>query len=544
MRPWIQWYGGLDPAGPDPDQSVGERFWALAAADPAAPAIHYFDRTLTRGELWERARRLAGALRRLGVGPGDRVAAVLQNVPAFVALELAVWARGAIVVPLNVMLREEELAHHLADAEVRLVVGLASLAGTLLPLARRFGVPLVVVDDDEDGAPADAVPAARAPADPAVVAWRDLLAEAPDAAFHRPAPDDVAYLHYTSGTTGPPKGAMNTHRNVAVNAEAYARWCHVGPDDVNLAIAPVFHITGSIAGIAASLWTGAPLVLLYRFEPRRALEAIERRRVTFGVGAVTAYLALLNQPDAAGRDWSAFTKAFSGGAPVSPAVAERFRTVTGQRLHNIYGLTETTSPATGVPWGVDAPVDPASGALSVGVPLPGYDARIVDVDDRARTLGPGEVGELALKGPAVVPGYWRKPEETARAIVDGWLYTGDVAVMDPAGWIFIVDRKKDMIIASGYKVWPREVEDVLWRHPAVREAVVVGEPDPYRGESPVAYVALHPDRRATAEELLAHLREHLAAYKVPRRIEFVDEVPKTATGKFLRRALRKPSPAP
>lgn len=544
MRPWVRWYGGLDPAGPDPDRSVAERFWDLAAADPAAPAVHYFERTVTRGELADRAARLQAALGRLGVGPGDRVAAVLQNVPAFVVLELAVWARGGIVVPLNVMLRTEELAHHLADADVRLVVGLASLAGTLLPLARRIGVPLVVVDDDEDGAPADAVPAARAPADPAVLPRRALLAEAPEASRYRPAPDDVAYLHYTSGTTGPPKGAMNTHRNVAVNAEAYARWCRVGADDVNLAIAPVFHITGSIAGIATSLATGAPLVLLYRFEPRRALEAIERRRVTFGVGAVTAYLALLNQPDAAARDWSSFTKAYSGGAPVSPAVAERFYAVTGQRLYNIYGLTETTSPATAVPWGVDAPVDPASGALSVGVPLPGYDARIVDVDDRGRTLPPGEAGELALKGPAIVPGYWRKPEETARTIAAGWLYTGDVAVMDPAGWIFIVDRKKDMIIASGYKVWPREVEDVLWRHPAVREAAVVGEPDPYRGESPVAYVALHPDRPATAEELLAHLREHLAAYKVPRRIEFVDEVPKTATGKFLRRAFKERPPAP
>ncbi len=232
-------------------------------------------------------------------------------------------------------------------------------------------------------------------------------------------------------------------------------------------------------------------------------------------------------------------KCYSGGAPVAPGLVEQFEQRFGSYIHNIYGLTESASPSHATPLGARAPVDPASGALSIGVPIPNCEAKVVSLDDPAVELPPGEAGELALKGPFVFAGYWNKPEETSRAFHDGYFRTGDVAIMDEQGWFYLVDRKKDMIIASGFKVWPREVEDTLYQHPAVREAAVIGVPDPYRGETVKAFVALKEGCGETEPaEIIAFCRDRIAAYKCPREVEFLDELPKTATGKFLRRALR------
>src|SRR5205085_893994 len=258
---------------------------------------------------------------------------------------------------------------------------------------------------------------------------------------------------------------------------------------------------------------------------------------SFTVAAITVFIALLNHPDIKTRDISSLRKAFSGGAPVSPAIVEHFQEVTGVYIHNIYGLTETTSPSHAVPLGGHAPVDTDSGALSVGVPIPNTICRVVDVAT-GQDLPPGEVGELITRGPEVVAGYWEKPEETAYAIRDGYLYTGDVARMDAEGWFYLVDRKKDMIIAAGYKVWPREVEDVLYTHPAVREAAVVGVKNAYRGETVKAVISLKPGRQATPAEIADYCRSRMAAYKYPRIVAIVDDLPKTPTGKILRRELR------
>ncbi|WPD18562.1 AMP-binding protein [Thermaerobacter composti] len=355
-----------------------------------------------------------------------------------------------------------------------------------------------------------------------------------------PAPDDVALLTYTSGTTGSPKGAMNTHGNVAYNAEVYRTWMRLGPGDVVVGAAPLFHITGLIGHLAVAGLAGIPVILGYRFDAGEMLRLIERWRGTFMVAAITAYIALMNHPDFRRRDLASLRKAYSGGAPIPAAVVERFEAATGAYIHNIYGLTETTSPSHAVPYGVRAPVDPESGALSVGVPVPGAVVKVVDLDT-GEELPPGEVGEILTSGPMVVAGYWQKPEETARALPGGWLHTGDVGRMDEHGWFYVIDRKKDMIIASGFKVWPREVEDVLYQHPAVREAAVIGVPDPYRGETVKAVVALKPDYpgEVTPEELIAFCRERMAAYKYPRQVEIVPELPKTLTGKILRRVLRQ-----
>jgi long-chain acyl-CoA synthetase len=255
-----------------------------------------------------------------------------------------------------------------------------------------------------------------------------------------------------------------------------------------------------------------------------------------GDGVDHPFIAFMNDPQAVKRDFSAMTKIASGGAPIAPSTVQQYEAAFGSYIHNLYGLTETTSSSHGVPFGRRAPVDPTSGALSVGVPMCGYTVRIVD--EKREELPPDEIGELVTEGPGVVPGYWNKPEETEKALAQGRLHTGDVGFMDADGWFYLVDRQKDMIVASGYKVWPREVEDVLYQHPAVRESGVVGVPDPYRGETVKAFVSLKTGASVQPDELIAFCKERMAAYKYPRQVEIVDEIPKTVTGKVLRRELR------
>jgi long-chain acyl-CoA synthetase len=330
---------------------------------------------------------------------------------------------------------------------------------------------------------------------------------------------------------------MGLHRHIAFNTLAIREWFGVGEGDVIAGIAPLFHITGLVAHMALSALSGAPLILASRFQAAEMMRLMEKWKATMTLAAITAFLAMMREP--VSRDLSALTKCGTGGAPVPPAVADAFRERFGVLIHNTYGLTESNSPSHMTPIGRRGPVDPASGALAIGLPVPNSVARIVDAADPSRVLAPGETGEIALQGPMMFAGYWQKPEATAAAWHDGFFLTGDIAVMDSAGWFYIVDRKKDMIVASGFKVWPREVEDVLYQHPAVREAAVVGEPDEYRGETVRAVVSLKAGASATAEEIIAFCKERMAAYKYPRMVEFVEELPKTATGKFLRRALRR-----
>ena len=530
-----------------PQTSALDVFEAAAERRPDAPAIHYFDATLSYGELDRMAGTLSASLAELGVEPGDRVALYLQNVPQFAIAQCAVWKAGGVVVPLNPMLKEAELSYHLNDAGARVLVCLESLyERTARKVVPHTAVERVVTTSELDWMPA------RSPVPPLLAeSTKVRFAETLDlaelcrspharAARRRPRPEDPAFLTYTSGTTGTAKGAMNSHANVLHNARVYQSWMRLGPDDVILGVAPLFHITGMIGHLAAAAQAEIPVILFYRFDVEETLRLVERWRATFTVGAITVFIAMANHPDVARRDLTSLRKVYSGGAPVSPAVVQRFRDVTGSYIHNIYGMTETTSPSHAVPLGVEAPVDPATGALAIGVPVPGAEARIVDLESGTSEVGPGEVGEIVIRGPMVVSGYWGKPEETAYAIRNGWLHTGDVGKRDASGWFYLVDRKKDLIVASGYKVWPREVEDALYQHPGVREAAVVGVPDQYRGETVKAFVALKRgcEGTVTGNDLIGFCRERLAAYKYPREVEIVDELPKTPSGKFLRRALR------
>lgn len=548
-RPWLSSYPtwvppDLDTAGFTPT----EDFKASATRRPEAPAIYYFDHVISYGEIDRLSDALAVAFHDLGLTQGDRIIVDLQNVPQVLMSVYAAWKLGAIVVPVNPMYKEKELAYFCEDARPKIFLTLQETAANLdLSFLREAQVKTLITTSPLDFLP----PGVEIPgllqgikriAVEGALELSDLLAKC---AGKKPvvakvSSSDIAYLTYTSGTTGRPKGAMNTHGNVAFSARVYQSMMQLDEKDVVLGVAPLFHVTGEVAHSAVAALVGIPLVLYYRFDPGETLRLIERWKVTMTVAAITVYIALLNHPDIKKRNLSSFIKAYSGGAPVSEATVKQFEDLTGLYLHNVYGMTETTSPSHIVPWGKKAPVDKESGALSVGVPVPNSVIRIVDDEKGTADLAPGDVGEIADRGPMVVPGYWQKPEETNEAIRDGWLFTGDVGKMDENGWFYVVDRKKDMIIASGFKVWPRDVEDVIYQHPAVREAAVVGIADEYRGETVKAYVALKDgmEKEIVPEDLISFCKSRMAAYKYPRQVEFVPEIPKTLTGKFLRRALR------
>jgi long-chain acyl-CoA synthetase len=571
-RPWLARYD----VGQPPDLQLEHdnalaMFRAALERNPDGDAIRYFDGRITLGELDELTDAFAVALLDSGLVAGDRVALYLQNVPQFVIGLVGTWKAGGIAVPINPMNRQRELQLLLTDSGARVLVCLQSLyRDVAADVVGRTGVETVVTTSELEyqtrndvralgGAQGAARPASTVTDSLTSPLTRPLAGRSEAEAIQTEAiehdmagliarfrgqspppmtlaPGDTAVLTYTSGTTGPPKGAMNTHGNVVFNSQAYREWCRLTAEDVVLGVAPLFHITGLIGHVTLALLLGAPLVLFHRFEPTLAIDTIREHRPTFTVGAITVFIALMNAPNAERDALTSLSKIWSGGAPIPPSTVEAFSAAFGQYIHNIYGLTETTSPSHGVPADARAPVDEVSGALAVGVPI--YNTVVRIVGDDGEDLPSGETGEIVTEGPQVVSGYWGKPEETQRAIPGGALHTGDVGYMDERGWFYLVDRKKDQINAGGYKVWPREVEDVLYEHEAVREAAVVGVPDAYRGETVKAFVSLRPGRSVDAAELIAFCKERMAAYKYPRQVEFLDEIPKTVTGKVLRRELR------
>jgi long-chain acyl-CoA synthetase len=543
-RPWLSLYDAGRPHELELDhESMLSAFRHTAHRVPDRTAMLYFDTPISFGELDRLTDAFAAALRAEGFEPGDRLAVYLQNVPQFLIAIVATWKAGGIVVSVSPMLKHKELRAQLEDSGAAALITFESLwheiARDVVP---ETDVRIAITTSELDFL--DEVPPLLRDAvrrrDPATIDLIEALERhhdgrpmAPPAA---PTSRDTAFLTYTSGTTGPSKGAMNSHGNVLFNARCYREWIGLGDDDVAFGVAPFFHITGLIGHLAVGMLVGMPLVMTYRFDADASLELIERHGATYTVGAITAFIALMNAASADRRDLSTLTKICSGGAPIAPATVEAWEREFGAYIHNIYGLTETTSPSHCVPFGHRAPVDPESGALSVGVPV--FNTVVRVVDDDGNDVPVGEIGEFVTSGPQVVSGYWNRPEETEHAIPGGALHTGDVGLMDADGWFYLVDRKKDQINVSGYKVWPRDVEDALYGHDAVREVAVVGVPDEYRGETVKAFVSLRPGESVTADELIAYCRERMAAYKYPRQIEFVDELPKTASGKVLRRELR------
>lgn len=543
-RPWLALYG-MKPRHLEPRfNDCLAMFQAAVRSVPAAPALRYFDGVLDYRTLGTLSDRLALDLGNRGIGRGDRIAIIFQNIPQFPIAVIACWKIGAIPMPCNPMYSERELVGLFKDGEPRLVmcqtdrieVTRAALNAVGLRDEQLLVASPATYQSRNDRRVLDV--AVEGDSFTAATAGSHGSAPPPDRVV---SPDEAGLLLYTSGTTGRPKGAVLAHRALAFNAETSFEWFELGTAASILALAPLFHITGFVCHFCAALRAQGFMVLTYRFHPDVVLEAIREARPSFAIGAITAYNALMKAPAADPEAFASFHRLYSGGAPIPPALVAQFLARTGQRILPAHGMTETAAPTHVAPPTLVTPTDSRSGAFSIGIPTSDVDAMIVD--EMGNELSAGQPGELLLRGPQLLSGYWCREAETREALADGWLHTGDVAVMDDHGWFYIVDRKKDVIIASGFKVWPREVEDVLYLHEGIREAAVIGIPDEYRGETVKACVSLVPGVRVEPAELIAFCRQRLAAYKVPCVIEILDDLPKTATGKLMRAALRPPARA-
>ena len=456
---------------------------------------------------------LAGLLAAHGVRPGDRVGIMLPNLPHFPVCYYGALRAGAIVVPMNVLLKRREVAYYLRDSEAKLVFAWEGFAEEALAGAEQAGAECIVVE---------------------LAGFAELVgAASPASAIADVADEDTAVLLYTSGTTGQPKGAELTHANLVSNATASRNLFGKDADAVCLGALPLFHSFGQTCGMNATLGGGGMLTLIPRFEPDKALEIIERDRVNVFQGVPTMYGAMLHLPEHDRYDTSSLELCASGGSAMPVELLRAFEDAFGCMILEGYGLSESSPVAS------FNHRDRSRKAGSIGTPIAGVEMKVVD--DDGREVAQGEVGEIVIRGHNVMKGYWRRPEATAETIVDGWLHTGDMGRVDEDGYFFIVDRKKELIIRGGYNVYPREVEEVLYEHPAVREAAVLGLPHDEYGEEVGAAVALAEGATATPDELRDYVRERVAAYKYPREVWIVDELPKGPTGKILKREIQPPA---
>jgi long-chain acyl-CoA synthetase len=555
-RPWIANYDPNVPAEIEiPDITVDGLLRQSAEQFPERDALVFFGKQTTFGELDRAVDAFAGYLRGLGIGPGDCVSLHLPTSPAFVIAFLGTLRAGATASPKSPLLVERELELLLRQTKPRISVTLDVLVPRLDAVRRRLGDALappaemsgLIVTGIQDSLPAPIRwlyplkarrqhrwnPVAHTPETPNLFR---ILRDAPGGRVESPVrPDDAAVLQCTGGTTGIPKAAVLSHRNLVANA-VQCEAVIAGGDAVGGSIVcalPYFHIYGLTVAMNFALRTGLTQLLHPRFEAHAVLKTIHKERPRFFPGAPIFYATLLDDPHLDRYRLDSIEACISGAAPLSPAVQEQFEAVTHGRVCEGYGLTEA-SPVTHV-----NPIHGTRKSGTIGLPIPGTDARIVDLETGTRVLPPGEVGELCIRGPQVMAGYYQRPTETARVIRDGWLHTGDVASMDTDGYFTIVDRIKDLIIVSGANVYPSEVEEVLIAHPGVAEAVVVAIPDDHKGEVPKAYVVLEPGATVSPRELNDHCHANLSSYKRPAEIEIRTELPKSMVGKVLRRELTR-----
>ncbi|GAX91329.1 long-chain-fatty-acid--CoA ligase [Effusibacillus lacus] len=492
---------------------------------PERGAIYFYGQQINYQTLYGYAGRFAAGLRELGIEKGDRVAIMLPNCPQYVIAYYGILMAGAIVVQVNPMSVEREIEHFLSDSGAKALV----VFGPLLPKAAGAPSSAKLVKKIIVELP----PAAKTYEDGSVGFEAFVAGATAPTPQTDLSPDDVAVLQYTGGTTGRSKGAMLTHRNLVVNAyqsHLLMRSQETVQDRV-LTVIPLFHVYAMTSAMNAGIVGGALLILLPRFDLEEVLQTIQAAKPTLFPGVPTMYIAINSHPKAVEYGISSIRLCVSGSAPMPVEAMKEFEAKTEGTIIEGYGLSEA-SPVTHF-----NPIEKRKPG-SIGKPIPFTEAKIVDLGDGTTELAPGEVGELIVRGPQVMKGYWNMPQETEETIRDGWLYTGDIAKMDEEGYYYIIDRKKDMIIASGFNVYPRDVEEVIYQHPAVQEAVVVGVPDAYRGENVKAFVVVKQGMSLTEEELIGFCRERLAAYKVPRLVEFRNELPKTAVGKVLRRTLK------
>jgi long-chain acyl-CoA synthetase len=524
-----------------PDEPLPALLGRQAERVPDRPALIFYGREVTFRELDGAVSRFAGWLRSRGIEAGDRVAISLENSPQFAIGYYGALRAGAIVVCLNPMHKAVELLHQFQDSGARALLTSDQGYALVAPIRNQTRLEFVAVTSYRDFLPNEPVlpppPSFLEPTNsyPDTESFSEILEKGPELSKPVPrAPGDTALLQYTSGTTGTAKAAEITHRNLVANCELQRVYVGVQEGDTTLGVLPWFHITGMECQMNMMAYLGASLVAIGRFDLVTVLRAIERYRCRRTTLITTVNAAIVSFPRAREFDLSSMRHCFSGGAPVPPQIAQRWEALTGYPLIEGYGLSETTAPTH-----INPPHRPKYG--TIGLPLPLTDARIVSLEDGATELGIGESGEIAVRGPQVMKGYWRNPAATSEVFHDGWFLTGDIGRVDEEGYFTILERKKDLLKVSGYSVFPAEVEAMMYRHPAVAEVAVVGVPHSYRGEDPVGFVVLKQDAQGTVseEELAQWCRAEMAVYKAPRTIHFVEALPKTASGKILRRALRE-----
>jgi fatty-acyl-CoA synthase len=539
------WPAGLPYAITTPDTSVYVNLEVNARRFPNKPAIIFYDSVVTYAQFNAEVEALAGHLQKVcGVQRGDRVLLDMQNSPQFIIAYYAIMRADAMVVPVNPMLMTDELRHYGADSGAKVVLASQEIFPRIAPLIGAGGLPHAVVASYSDYLTVPTtlnVPEfVRAPRDvpamPGVVAWRDALAPRHVPGPHMAGPDDLACMPYTSGTTGQPKGCIHTHRSVMFNAVGSPTWS--GPivaDHVTLAVLPFFHVTGMQSVMNAMIYCGGAIVVLPRWDRDAAGQLIMRYKVTNWTLIPTMMIDFLSNPRAAEYDISGLKRVSGGGAAMPAAIAQKLLDLTGQQYMEGYGLSETMAASH-----INPPQRMKQQCL--GIPHLNVDSRIVDPVS-LQELPPGENGEIWIHGPQVFQGYWNDPQKTAEAFaeLDGkrFFRSGDLGYMNAEGFFFFTDRLKRMINASGFKVWPAEVEAMMYQHPAIQECCIISALDAYRGETVKAVVVKKPGNDATAEDIIQWAHEKMAAYKTPRMVEFVDALPKSATGKVMWRMLQE-----
>jgi long-chain acyl-CoA synthetase len=493
--------------------NLAQNLTETASEHPDEAAIKLDDVELTYSQFDEASARAAGLLRAKGIEPGHRVGVMLPNIPYFPVVYYGALRAGGAVVPMNVLLKQPEVEHYLADSGAKLLFAWHGFAEAAQGGAADAEVECILVEPGE---------------------FESLLgASEPSSEVVERRGDETAAIFYTAGTTGTPKGAELTHSNLGRNAEVCAALVGASTDDVVLGALPLVHPFGQTCALNYAVFVGACLSLMPRFDPAKALEIIERDGVTLFLEVPTSYARMLSVPDRERFDASTLRLCVSGGAAMPLEVLGEFERAFDCIVLEGYGLSETSPVAS-----LNHPDRPRK-AGSIGTPIDGVEMKVVD--DEGNEVPQGEVGEIVIRGHNVMKGYWNRPEETAKAIdPDGWLHTGDLARVDSDGYFFIVGRKKELIIRGGYNIYPREVEKALCGHPAVREAAVIGLPDPELGEEVGAAVVLDGGTRATAEEIREHVKGQLAAYKYPRKVWIVSELPKSPTGEILKREIELP----
>lgn len=538
---WIKFYDPEVPAHIDyPRIPIYRMLDDSADKNPGQTCAIFFGKKFSYQFMRDMSDRFAAGLRELGIRKGTKVGLLLPNCPQFIIAYYGLLKLGAVLVPLNPLYTERELTFHLTDSGTETVITLPMFLEKVVPLRQTTPLKRIIVTRIADYLPfplnlVQGLKEGRMSRpfnEAGLIPFKNLLKPVTNFRPEAVDPDDLALLIYSGGTTGVAKGIMLSHYACVVNAHQVAAWGHVDKHDRLLAILPLFHGFGMSVTMNAPVLEGGEVILLPRFNALAAVKAIQKFRPTFFIGVPTMFVAFSNLPNIGKYDLSSLKGIFVGAAPLTRAIKDNFEAKTGGRMIEGYGLTEVVTAIMANPYHGQHKLG------SIGLPFSDVEAKIVSLED-GRELPPGEQGEILLKSPSLMMGYYNNPAETQKTIVDGWLYTGDIGYMDEDGYFYITDRKKELIIVGGFNVFPREIDELVYAHPKVKEGITVGIPDEHKGERIKVYVVLKDGHSATPEEFLAYFREKLVAYKVPAEVEFRADLPKSMIGKILRRPLRE-----